>query len=96
MAQFSIEIADEDVSRVMDAISANYGWEANIPNPDYDPDDPNSAETIENPENKYVFTNKMVRQFLSEHVKAYEIDVAKATAEAALNTSIDISDPQLP
>lgn len=100
MAQFSIEIADTDVNRVMDAVASNYGWNENVPNPDFDsgqPVDPTTnPETIPNPEDKFVFTNKMVRQFLSDHVRAYEVNVAKAAAEAALNTSVDISDPQLP
>ena len=98
MAQFSIAIADEDVNRVMDAVAANYGWKENVNNPDFDPQQPvdpsTNPETIPNPENKFVFTNRMVRQFLSEHVKAYEVQVAKQAAEAALNTTIDISDPQ--
>ncbi len=99
MAQFSIAIADEDVNRVMDAVAANYSRPATVVNPDYDPGQPSdpttNPETIPNPENKFVFTNRMVRQFLSDHVKAHEINVAKAAAEAALNTTIDISDPQV-
>ena len=99
MAQFSIAIADEDVNRVMDAVAFNYGWSENVVNPDFDPNlpiDPSTnPETITNPENKLVFTNKMVRQFLSDHVRAHEINAAKAAAEAAINTSVDISDPQI-
>ena len=99
MAQFSIAIADEDVGRVMDSVAANYGWQENVVNPSFDPGQPEdpttNPETIPNPENKFVFTNRMVRRFLSDHVQAYEINIAKAAAEAALNTSIDISDPQL-
>ena len=99
MAQFSIAIADEDVNRVMDAVASNYGWEENVQNPNFDPNQPEdpatNPETIQNPENKYVFTNRIVRQFLSEHVAAYEINEAKISAAAALNTSIDISDPQI-
>lgn len=99
MAQFSIAIADEDVNRVMDAVASNYGWEENVTNPAFDPTQPEdpatNPETIPNPENKLVFTNRMVRQFLSQHVAAYEINAAKIAAEAGVNTSIDISDPQL-
>lgn len=97
MAQFSIEIADPDVDRVMNAVAANYNWQENVPNPAYDPADPQAnPEFIPNPEDKYVFTNRMVRQFLSDHVKAHEVQVAKQAAADALNTTIDISDPQIP
>ena len=98
MAQFSIEIADADVDRVMDAVAANYSWPENIPNPDFDPVEPVSdenPESITNPENKYVFTNRMVRNFLSDHVPAYEIKLAKEAAANAVDTAIDISDPQI-
>ena len=99
MAQFSIAIADADVNRVMDAVAANYNWQATVANPDFDPAQPvdpvTNPETIANPEDKYVFTNRMVRKFLEEHVKAHEVNVAKAAAEAVLNTTVDISDPQL-
>lgn len=99
MAQFSIAIADEDVNRVMDAVASNYGWEEDVKNPNFDPNQPGdpetNPETIPNPENKYVFTNRIVRQFLSEHVAAYEINAAKIAAASAINTSINISDPQI-
>ena len=98
MAQFSIEIADADVDRVMDAVAANYNWPENIPNPDFDPVEPVSdenPESITNPENKYVFTNRMVRNFLSDHVTAYEIKLAKEAAANAVDTAVDISDPQI-
>ena len=115
MAQFSIEIADADVDRVMGAVAANYNWPENvsnpdwpteIPNPNFDsgqppsPDnpenieDPNVLETIPNPENKYMFVNKIVRNFLQEHVTAHEVTVAKTAAVAAANTNVAISDPQ--
>tara|TARA_R100000426_G_C4720685_1_gene71974 strand:- start:134 stop:430 length:297 start_codon:yes stop_codon:yes gene_type:complete len=98
MAQFSIEIADADVDRVMNAVAANYNWPENVENPDFDLSEEVSEtnpKTIPNPEDKYVFTNRMVRAFLSDHVRAHETKVAKKAAEDAINTSIDISDPQL-
>ena len=51
-------------------------------------------ETIENPESKSAFANRMVRQFLAEHVMAYEKRIAKEQAAAAVNVSISINDPQ--
>ncbi len=100
MAQFSIEIADTDVNSVMDAVSANYNWPATIANPDFDPGQPvdptTNPETIANPEDKFMFVNRIVRGFLQDHVTAYEIEVAKAAAAAAADTNVTISDPQLP
>lgn len=97
MAQFSIEIADEDVNRVMDAVAANYNWPEVVVNPDFDsgqPVDPaTNPESIPNPENKFVFTNRMVRKFITDHVSAHETREAKKVAEAALDTTISISDP---
>jgi hypothetical protein len=59
MAIFSLEIADVDVERVLTAVANNYGWLAIVsnpayqlteeeqPNPEYDPEDPDSGpETI--------------------------------------------------
>ena len=98
MAQFSIEIADEDVNRVMDAVSANYNWPSTVANPDFDEGQPISGEnpeTIANPENKFMFVNRIVRNFLQNHVTAYEVEVAKAEAAAAADTNVTISDPQI-
>ena len=118
MAQFAIEIADEDVNRVLGAVAANYNRpdviynpdfdpSATIPNPDFDPDepigpdnpetlpDPAQIESIDNPETIPQFVNRIVREFLAEHVNAYEVRVAKEAAAAAADTSVEISDPQL-
>ena len=100
MAQFSIEIADTDVLRVMNAIAANYKRPEEVPNPNFDENleiDPvTNPEMIANPEDIYQFANKIVRQFLSDNVRAYEIKQAKAQAAAGVNVNLDISDPQLP
>ena len=37
MAVFSVNIADEDVGRVISAMCANYGYKAEINNPDWNP-----------------------------------------------------------
>lgn len=97
MAQFSVEIADSDVLRVLDAIAANYGRQDMTDNPNYNPLDNSQPLLIANPETKAQFANRKVREFLSENVKAYEIRVAKeqAAATAALNSQISISDPQV-
>ena len=35
MAIFQLDIADEDVQRVFDAVCGNYRWVAKVPNPEY-------------------------------------------------------------
>jgi len=87
MAQFSLEIADTDVFRVLEAVAANY----NRPETIFV-----DGEEVDNPESKAVFANKIVRNFLSENVKAYEIKLAKrAAAEAAeAAAEVTITDPQ--
>ena len=107
MAIFQLEIADADVQRVFDAICSNYSRPSSIVNPDYsevldadgnpvapvDADGNEVPELIENPESQGAFTHRIVRQFLSDHVNAYEVAQAKAAASAAVDTSVSISDP---
>lgn len=96
MAQFTIEIADADVNRVLGALAVNYNRPDQVPNPDFDsaqePSESN-PEMIDNPETISQFGNRMVRNFLAENVKAYEIRLAKQQAADALNTDVSISDP---
>ena len=81
MAAFTINIADDDVPRVITAMCANYGYQAEIQNPDFDPDQPTDAnlnpETIPNPETTNQFANRMTRDFLMQNTVAYEIKVEK-------------------
>ena len=96
MAVFSIEIADADVPRVIGAVCANYGRPETVPNPSFDSEQEESEAnptTVANPEDTFQFTNRIVRQFLAEHVAAYEIKQAKGAAEAALDTTVTINDP---
>lgn len=86
MAIFSIEIADDDVIRVINSVAANYNYEDYILN--------DSGELIPNPESKYVFANRMVREFLSDHVKKHELDLLKKQLEDAINNPT-INDPQV-
>ena len=75
MAIFNLEISDNDVDRVFNAICENYGW------------------TEESGQTKGEFTHKVVREFLADNVRAYEIAKAKAEAAASLDTSVGLSDP---
>tara|TARA_B100001559_G_scaffold303152_1_gene291511 strand:- start:742 stop:1011 length:270 start_codon:yes stop_codon:yes gene_type:complete len=89
MAIFSIEIADQDVGRVIEALCQNYGYLENI----QDPQD--LAKTITNPEIPSAFANRMVRRFLTEHVTKYEVDKATKAAIDSINSNPEINDPQL-
>lgn len=94
MAQFSVEIADADVDRVLLAIAKNYGRPETIIVEGVGED---PTQEIENPETLAQFANRIVRNFLSENVRAYEIREAKrlAAEQAQQNAQVGISDPQL-
>jgi len=80
MAAFTIDIADDDVSRVITAMCANYGYKTEIENPAFDLDQPASdenPETIPNPETPNQFANRMTRDFLMQNTVSYEIKVEK-------------------
>ena len=98
MAQFSVEIADADIDRVLGALAVNYNRPDQVPNPDFDSNqEPSESnpEMIDNPETLAQFGNRMVRNFLSENVKAHEVRLAKQQAADALNTDVLISDPAI-
>ena len=98
MAIFELAIADEDVQRVFDAICSNYNRPEKVDNPDFDPSSPehevSNPRQIDNPETHGSFVHRMVRQFLSEHVAAYEINLAKQQAVENTSVDVDITDPQ--
>lgn len=96
MAQFSVEIADQDVARVLGALAANYGRPEQIPNPDFnefEEESETNTRLIDNPETIAQFGNRVVRKFLADNVKAYEVRLAKEQAASAINTDITINDP---
>lgn len=95
MAQFSVEINDTDVSRVLDAIAGNYNRPETVSNPSFDPALPESesnSRIIDNPETKAAFSNRIVREFLSEHVYTHEQQLAIQAVESP--ASVTITDPQ--
>jgi len=81
MAVFSVIIADADVPRVITALCANYGYQANIDNPNFNPslpvDPSTNPETIPNPETSNQFANRMTRNFIMENTVAYELRIEK-------------------
>lgn len=101
MAIFSVNIADDQVDRVISALCANYHYRSQISNPDYDPalemeedyDSTTNPETIDNPETQGAFANRMVREYLINNTKSYEIQVAKQQAMSNIGSPPAISDP---
>lgn len=81
MATFSVEIADQDVERVIEALCVNYNR-------------PEEVDGEPNPETQSIFANRVVREFLSEHVRKYELDRLKETLEDSISNPI-ITDPQV-
>lgn len=80
MATLSIYIADIDSDRVFDAIATNFSYQNTVPNP-------NGIGTIPNPQSKAVFANSVIRGFITQHVKLYEIEKAKQEAAAAIEAT---------
>ena len=103
MAQFSIEIADDQVERVITAVCANYNYRPQISNPDFDPsledregedyDPSTNPETLDNPETQDAFANRMVREYLINNTQAYETQLAKQQAFSSLGANPDITNP---
>ena len=105
MAVFSLEISDDQVERVITAMCANYHYNSQISNPDYDPmleveegedyDPSTNPQAIDNPETPYQFSNRTVREYLINNTQAYEIQQLKANALSAISDSPTISDPSV-
>ena len=98
MAQFCVDIADSDVDRVITAMCANYKYQSQVPNPNFDPELPEDPDTnpqyITNPETPYQFVNRMGREFLENNTGAYELKKEKAAVPKP--PAPDITDPQIP
>ena len=95
MAQFCVNIADDDVDRVIGAMCSNYGYQETIDNPNFDMDQDESEEnprTIINQESSFQFANRKVREILMENTVACEVRRAKAALSNPTNP--DISDAQ--
>lgn len=75
---FSFETGAIPTSRIVNALAANYSYQATIP----DPQSP--GDTIANPESKADFAKRMVKRYLIDNVRSYELGQARATAEATV------------
>lgn len=74
MAIISLYINDQNFNRVLTAVCSNYKYQEKIIV---------NGELVDNPQTKSEFVNITLRNFLSEHVKSYEIEKAKRDAEIA-------------
>lgn len=88
MAIISVYIPDGDFQRTLDAICSNYKYQENFISAEIG----NGLEiaTTPNPQTKSQFVNQIIRNFISEHVKTYEIEIAKKQAVETINDSENI------
>lgn len=94
MAQHCVDIPDEHLDRVINAVAIQYGYNSTISNPDFDSEQPESEGnpvTIVNPVTIEQFVNKVVRDFLINNVKAYETKQASETARLSALEAIDVT-----
>jgi hypothetical protein len=96
MVQFCVTIADADVDRVITAMCANYGYQPNIQNINFSPDQPVDSESnpeyVSNPETAGELSNRMTRDFLMNNTVAYEVKLQKENITQPM--APDISNPQ--
>jgi hypothetical protein len=96
MAQFAINIPDDHVGRVVEAMCGVYGYSDYIDNPDFNSNAPESEvnpRLITNPEGRGQFANRKVREFLIENVRAHETRIAADAAREGVQIDFAISDP---
>jgi hypothetical protein len=96
MAIFSVDIPDEGADRVVAALCANYSYDLQIQNPDFDDDLEESLDNIEmidNPESQAQFANRMTREFLMNHTYSYELKLARESSESSVPSPPPITDP---
>lgn len=85
MATVSFSIPDPEVDRVVNAFADYYAYQAAVPNPDHDPSDPESPETVPNPLNKTQFLKQRVIGFVKEAVRNQERSVAILAAKGTVD-----------
>ena len=83
----TIEGTAQQGALVRDALCANYKYQAQISNPDYDPSDPGSEDLIDNPETAVNFAKRMILKYIRDNVRKYRADIADAARVAALETA---------
>lgn len=56
---------------IIDAYCGTYAYQPEVPNPDHDPEDPNSTATISNPETAEAFTVRHIKAHISNVVGSH-------------------------
>jgi len=80
MADIKVTIKDSQLTRVVDGIAGQCGYQENIPDPK------DFGKQIPNPETKAHFARKAMVEWVKDNVRAYEIRLAQ---EAAGKTAVD-------
>lgn len=94
MPKIIIDIDKRDISRVFAAISQNFNRKNKVPNPSFDSNQPESSESnpreIDNPESLEDFVERILIEFLSEHVRVAEVRKARRQADDSIDPKVRI------
>ena len=82
MAEIKFTLTTENVNKLISALCAHYNYQETITD--------ELGKSLPNPETRAAFSKRMIMSFMKDHVRAYAIEEARAAAEAAANTNIDI------
>lgn len=81
MAQFTINIPNGQLNRILDAFGSQYGYQPNIKDAD--------GNEVPNPKNKSAFLKEIIIQIIKDAVKQHEGEQAANNARANVSTQID-------
>ena len=79
LLEFSLEVGDKK-TRIIDGIAGQHSYQDQV---EVD------GEMVANPETKGEFVKRMVIRWVKENVKAYESNLAQATARETANADAD-------
>jgi hypothetical protein len=92
MATITLNIPDTFIQRAIDAYLNDFNYQTQIPNPDFDPEQPEgegNEKLIDNPETPAQFTKRMVGEEVKGRVLRYESGVARRQGIDTLKTEIE-------
>lgn len=87
MAQITINIPNDQLSRVINAMAVQYGYEETIIN--------QSGQVIANPQTKAEFAKAMVIKFAKAAVIAYEASLAVADYDQVKQAAVDKAESEI-
>jgi hypothetical protein len=93
MATITLNIPDTFIQRAIDAYLNDFNYQNQIPNPDFDPEQPEGVgneKLIDNPETPAQFTKRMVGEEVKGRVLRYEAGVARRDANTLLADEINL------